>query len=102
MPPPPLVAALAYDRLCTFEFGCVVELFALPRPELDVRWYESAARAPGRAPLGARRRRYHHPCADYPQAAGPRRYDHHSRLARRERSAASRTLAANSRGPRAR
>ena len=27
-----LVVALAYDRLCTFEFGCVVELFALERP----------------------------------------------------------------------
>src|SRR5512134_3317858 len=34
-----LVAALAYDRLCTFEFGCVVELFALQRPELGVPWY---------------------------------------------------------------
>jgi AraC family transcriptional activator FtrA len=27
------VVALAYDGLCTFEFGCTVELFALPRPE---------------------------------------------------------------------
>jgi AraC family transcriptional activator FtrA len=34
-----LVVALAYDRLCTFEFGCVVELFALERPELGVDWY---------------------------------------------------------------
>jgi hypothetical protein len=33
-----LVAAVAYDRLCTFEFGCVFEVFALPRPELDVDW----------------------------------------------------------------
>jgi AraC family transcriptional activator FtrA len=33
------VVALAYDRLCTFEFGIVVEIFALPRPELDVEWY---------------------------------------------------------------
>jgi AraC family transcriptional activator FtrA len=33
------VVALAYDRLCTFEFGIVVELFGLPRPELDVDWY---------------------------------------------------------------
>lgn len=32
------VAALAYQGLCTFEFGIVVELFGLPRPELD-RWY---------------------------------------------------------------
>jgi AraC family transcriptional regulator, transcriptional activator FtrA len=35
-----LVVALAYDRLCTFEFGCVVELFALDRPELGVPWYD--------------------------------------------------------------
>ena len=33
-----LVAALVYDRLCTFEFGCVTELFALERPELGVKW----------------------------------------------------------------
>jgi AraC family transcriptional activator FtrA len=35
-----LVVALAYDRLCTFEFGCTVELFALERPELQVDWYD--------------------------------------------------------------
>lgn len=34
------VVALAYDRLCTFEFGCTVELFALERPELEVPWYK--------------------------------------------------------------
>ncbi len=33
------VAALVYDRLCTFEFGIVVEMFGLPRPELPVEWY---------------------------------------------------------------
>ena len=33
------VAALTYDRLCVFEFGIVVELFGLPRPELAVPWY---------------------------------------------------------------
>ena len=26
------VAIIAYDGLCTFEFGCAVELFALERP----------------------------------------------------------------------
>jgi AraC family transcriptional activator FtrA len=36
------VAILAYDRLCTFEFGCAVELFALERPELGVAWYSYA------------------------------------------------------------
>ncbi|MBR7800656.1 transcriptional regulator FtrA [Undibacterium fentianense] len=35
----PLVIALAYDRLCTFEFACAVELFSLERPELNVDWY---------------------------------------------------------------
>ena len=37
-----LVVALAYDNLCTFEFGCAVEMFALPRPELGVDWYRFA------------------------------------------------------------
>lgn len=47
------VVALAYDRLCTFEFGCTVELFALPRPELAVPWYEFAVCAVERGPLRA-------------------------------------------------
>ena len=34
------VAAIAYDGLCTFEFGIVIEMFALPRPELPVEWYD--------------------------------------------------------------
>lgn len=32
----PLVIALAYDGLCTFEFGVAVEIFGLPRPELAI------------------------------------------------------------------
>lgn len=32
------VVTIAYDGLCTFELGIVVELFGLPRPEFD-RWY---------------------------------------------------------------
>lgn len=36
------VVALAYEGLCTFEFGIVVEVFALPRPELNVPWYSFA------------------------------------------------------------
>ncbi|MFZ6645322.1 transcriptional regulator FtrA [Undibacterium sp. TJN25] len=45
-----LVVAVAYDQLCTFEFGCTVELFALPRPELGVDWYRFAvcAAEPGK------------------------------------------------------
>jgi AraC family transcriptional regulator, transcriptional activator FtrA len=35
----PIVAAVVYDGLCTFEFGIVVEAFALPRLELNVPWY---------------------------------------------------------------
>jgi AraC family transcriptional regulator, transcriptional activator FtrA len=53
MSPRHLVAAVAYDRLCTFEFGCTVELFALPRPELDVPWYEFAVCAAERGPIRA-------------------------------------------------
>jgi AraC family transcriptional regulator, transcriptional activator FtrA len=47
------VVALAYDRLCTFEFGCTVELFALARPELEVPWYEFAVCSAERTPLRA-------------------------------------------------
>ncbi|HEY4448506.1 MAG TPA: transcriptional regulator FtrA [Steroidobacteraceae bacterium] len=47
------VVAVAYDRLCTFEFGCTVELFALPRPELPVKWYEFSVCAAERTPLRA-------------------------------------------------
>jgi AraC family transcriptional activator FtrA len=35
-----VVVALAYDGLCTFEFGIAVEVFALPRPEFDFPWYD--------------------------------------------------------------
>ena len=48
-----LVVALAYDRLCTFEFGCTVELFALERPELNVTWYDFAVCAIEPGPIRA-------------------------------------------------
>ena len=35
----PLVIALVYDGLCTFEFSCVAEVFGLSRPELGPDWY---------------------------------------------------------------
>ena len=38
--PPGLVAILAYDGLCTFEFGIAVEIFGLDRPEFDFPWYQ--------------------------------------------------------------
>jgi AraC family transcriptional activator FtrA len=47
------VAILAYDGLCTFEFGCAVELFALERPELGVPWYTHAVCALDPGPLRA-------------------------------------------------
>lgn len=47
------VVALAYDRLCTFEFGCTVELFALERPELGVPWYDFAVCAIEPGPIRA-------------------------------------------------
>src|SRR5262245_18040987 len=48
-----LVFALTYDRMATFEFGIVTEMFALPRPELDVPWYTFTACALGRGPMRA-------------------------------------------------
>src|SRR5690242_17861461 len=50
---PHLVVAVAYDNLCTFEFGCTVEVFALNRPELDVPWYRFAVCSAERKPLKA-------------------------------------------------
>ncbi len=47
------VAILAYDGLCTFEFGCAIELFALERPELGVPWYSYAVCALEAGPLRA-------------------------------------------------
>jgi AraC family transcriptional regulator, transcriptional activator FtrA len=50
------VVAVAYDRLCAFEFGIAAELFGLARPELGVPWYEfrvvSAANGPIRTTGG--------------------------------------------------
>jgi len=50
---PHKVVALAYDGLCTFEFGCTVELFALDRPELGVKWYDFAVCSVERGTLRA-------------------------------------------------
>ena len=35
----PLVVALVYDGLCSFEFSCAAEIFGLSRPELGPDWY---------------------------------------------------------------
>jgi AraC family transcriptional activator FtrA len=47
------VVALAYDRMATFEFGIVVEVFGLPRPEIERPWYRFQVCALDRGPLRA-------------------------------------------------
>lgn len=48
----PLVCVIAYDGLCTFEFGIAVELFALPRPEFE-DWYRFATVKADEGPIRA-------------------------------------------------
>jgi AraC family transcriptional activator FtrA len=57
------IAAIVYDGLGIFEFGIITEVFALPRPELDVDWYrfkvcsveQQPVRANGGITVSARR-----------------------------------------------
>lgn len=49
----PRVVVLAYDGLCTFEFGVAVEIFALPRPEMGPTWYRFAVAGVERGPMRA-------------------------------------------------
>lgn len=50
-----LVVALAYDGLCTFEFGITAEIFGLARPEMGAGWYRFATctERPGRLSTNA-------------------------------------------------
>ncbi len=48
----PLAVVLAYDGLCTFEFGIAVEVFGLPRPEFG-DWYRFRVVAAEAGPLRA-------------------------------------------------
>ncbi|MEV4889457.1 helix-turn-helix domain-containing protein [Nonomuraea sp. NPDC055795] len=48
---PHTVAVLAYDGMAPFELGCVVEIFGLPRPELDLPWYDLKVCAETGGPL---------------------------------------------------
>jgi len=48
-----LVVALAYDGLCTFEFGVAVEIFGLDRPEMGADWYRFQVAAIEAGPLSA-------------------------------------------------
>ncbi|MGO4355909.1 transcriptional regulator FtrA [Rhizobium sp. RAF36] len=47
------VVVLAYDELCTFEFGLAVEVFGLPRPEMGSNWYSFAVASVDEGPLRA-------------------------------------------------
>lgn len=49
----PRVVTLAYDGLCTFEFGVAVEVFGLARPEMGEGWYRHATAAIEPGPLRA-------------------------------------------------
>lgn len=48
-----LVAVLAYDGLCLFEFGIAVEIFGLPRPEFEFSWYRHTVVAVDQGPMRA-------------------------------------------------
>lgn len=52
-PSRPLVAVLAYDGLCTFEFAVAYEIFGLNRPELGPGWYRYLPCAIEAGPLRA-------------------------------------------------
>src|SRR3954465_10247694 len=45
------VAVLAYPGMSAFETGIVTEVFGLPRPELDVDWYDLTVCAPDDEPV---------------------------------------------------
>ncbi|MEV0350176.1 transcriptional regulator FtrA [Nonomuraea sp. NPDC050680] len=47
------VSVLAFDGMSPFELGCVVEVFGLARPELDVPWYDLVVCAEHDGPLRA-------------------------------------------------
>lgn len=49
----PLVVVLAYDGLCTFEFGVAYEVFGLPRPEMGPDWYRYSVASVEDGPLRA-------------------------------------------------
>lgn len=49
----PLVVALLYDGLCTFEFGIAAEVFGLSRPEMGPAWYRFASCAVDEGPMRA-------------------------------------------------
>nr|WP_219825430.1 helix-turn-helix domain-containing protein [Nonomuraea typhae] len=50
-PKPHTISVLAFDGMAPFELGCVVEIFGLPRPELEIPWYDLKVCAESRGPL---------------------------------------------------
>lgn len=50
---PGTVAILVYEGLCVFEFGIALEIFGLPRPELNVPWYQHQIVAVDPGPMHA-------------------------------------------------
>src|ERR1051325_8926667 len=48
-----LVAVVAFDDLCTFEFACAVEIFSVRWPGIDRPWYSFGVCAAKRSPLRA-------------------------------------------------
>lgn len=50
---PGLVVTLAYDGLCSFEFGIALEIFALPRPEFNFPWYQHRVAGTEAGPMRA-------------------------------------------------
>lgn len=49
----PTVAAYLFEGMSAFELGCVTEVFALPRPELGVPWYDFRACSGATGPMRA-------------------------------------------------
>jgi AraC family transcriptional activator FtrA len=47
------VSVLAFDGMAPFELGLVVEVFGLPRPEVDVPWYDLLVCSLERGPMRA-------------------------------------------------
>lgn len=47
------VSVLVFDGMAPFELGSVVEVFGLPRPELDVPWYDLRVCSLERGPMRA-------------------------------------------------
>ncbi|MBB5869088.1 AraC family transcriptional activator FtrA [Allocatelliglobosispora scoriae] len=45
------VAAFAFPGMSPFELGCVIEVFGLPRPEIDRPWYDMVVCGESRAPM---------------------------------------------------